>query len=375
MAKGNAIIGARIAELRKSRSLTQGDLARLIGIQHGTTIHEIEKGRRALKAVELTAVARALRISALDLLREEGPPPSAVVRWREVTDETAKKQEEALFVDRCRRYSFVERITGASSPRSLRRFDLDISHTSYETAATWADSIRGELGLGDIPAPALRDALESTAGIKVFLFPLRGGSGAATVIEGGPAILANSREPLERRAFSLAHELFHLLTWDALPHDATPLPPSDEKRNEQLANAFAARLLLPPASVLERLGPDPVEGRRQMDLVTVARQFGVSLPLFAYNLVNLGRLSKDAADHMLTDESRYRVPLPDSTEQPTELPERYVILAFKAYVDGEISVGKLAELLETTVGELPKVLADHGFSLDVDDYQAEILSA
>ena len=48
-------------------------------------------------------------------------------------------------------------------------------------------------------------------------------------------------------------------------------------------------------------------------------------------------------------------------------------LAFKAYVEEIISIGKLAELLETSVGRLPQVLASYGFDLDLDVWQAPAL--
>ena len=64
---------------------------------------------------------------------------------------------------------------------------------------------------------------------------------------------------------------------------------------------------------------------------------------------------------------------PTELDQP--LPERYVSLAYAAYMRGDISIGKLAELLETTVGMVEQRLDKYGLDLDADEYQAEVLSA
>jgi Zn-dependent peptidase ImmA (M78 family) len=292
-----------------------------------------------------------------------------------VRDEIPQKNEEGLFVDRCQRYGFLERITGASAPRPLPSYELDIVATSYEQVGTWAEWVRNELGLGELPAPALRETLENVAGVKVFLAALSGGSGAATRGDFGPAILVNGAESVERQAYSLAHELFHLLTWSAMPPEGEALSVEYERRNEQLANVFASNLLLPAERLLQRLGPGTLEGRRVIELEGLAREFGVSLPALLYRLVNLGRLDRDTASRLIEDPTRGRARLPEENRRVCGLPGRYVTLAFQAYVDGLISTGKLAYLLETSIGQLPEVLAEHGFDLDTDAYQAKVLSA
>ncbi len=373
--KANVSIGARVAEVRNARGLTQQHLAELIGVGHAQTVHTIESGQRALKAAELVRIARVLNVSPLMLIGDSPVPTPPVVRWREVRDEKARAREEAVFLSRCERYGFVESILNIGVQKKLQDLPLDLSTTSFKDAGRWAIELRKELGLGEISAPALRETLENLAGVKIFLSSLVGGSGAATKGEFGPAILANRAEPVERQAFSLAHELFHLLTWEVLPAKGEALDADKDRYNEQLANAFASSLLLPADPLLQRLGPEPLEGRQVMEVERIAREFGVSLPALLYRLVNLGRLSRESAEQVIENPRREKAALPPPTAGESELPGRFVTLAFQAYVDGQISIGKLAELLETTVGMLPKVLADHGFDLDADAYQAQVLSA
>jgi hypothetical protein len=74
-----------------------------------------------------------------------------------------------------------------------------------------------------------------------------GGSGAACRLPDLDVVLINRDEVPGRQHFDLAHELFHILTWDAMPpvhvEDATET--GGASRVEQLANAFASALLMP----------------------------------------------------------------------------------------------------------------------------------
>ena len=96
--------------------------------------------------------------------------------------------------------------------------------------------------------------IESRWGVMVFQELMDNGSGATTRGEFGTAILENAAEPPKRRAFSLAHELFHLLTWGDEPRPTGGETEDSSKREEQMANAFAAALLMPADVVKRKLG-------------------------------------------------------------------------------------------------------------------------
>ena len=68
-------------------------------------------------------------------------------------------------------------------------------------------------------------------------------------------MLINRHEVAGRRHFDLAHELFHILTWDAMPPEHVGGSAGDRAGNrvEQLANNFASAVLM-PAPVLDRFG-------------------------------------------------------------------------------------------------------------------------
>jgi Zn-dependent peptidase ImmA (M78 family) len=143
-----------------------------------------------------------------------------------------------------------------------------------------------------------------------------------------------------------------------------------------MSNAFAAALLLPAEVVKRKLGG--IEIRQPSDLLPAAVALGVSTPALAWRSVNLGLLAKERVKKVLDSPDRKGVAdrgwtPPVELNQP--LPERYVSLAYAAYMRGDISIGKLAELLETTVGMVEHRLDKYGLDLDADEYQAEVLLA
>ena len=75
-----------------------------------------------------------------------------------------------------------------------------------------------EFSLGEVPAIGLAEVMERDLGILVLMVDADDGiSGAACRLPELDAVLIARREVVGRRHFDLAHELFHILTWDAMP--------------------------------------------------------------------------------------------------------------------------------------------------------------
>jgi Zn-dependent peptidase ImmA (M78 family)/DNA-binding XRE family transcriptional regulator len=373
----DSTIGLAVKELRTRMGLSQDELAAMATLGHKQTVSEIERGRRSLKATELVRIARVLHVEANDLLVGQIPPAGQFVAWREPTDGRERMDDEAMFLLRCRRYAFLERILGETVDVDLPQFPLDPARNRFEDMEDWAERARDILGLGDVPAAGLRETLENRWGLKLFRARLRAGSAATARGEFGNAIVEALDQAPARRSFSLAHELFHLLTWNAVD-GGRDLDEQAAARNEQLANVFASALLMPEAVVrraVTRRRPNPA---RFIDLVPVARSLSVSMPALLWRLVSLGEIQADAVRAAQGPAASWGTADPgwlaQATESP-ELPERYALLAFRSWVQGEISIGKLAELMETTVGMLEYALSIFGLSLDADEYTAEVLSA
>ena len=65
MPTSNTTIGERIASLRGARGLTQSEVASALGLEHKQVVSALEKGDRALKAVELGPSPRSSFTSRL----------------------------------------------------------------------------------------------------------------------------------------------------------------------------------------------------------------------------------------------------------------------------------------------------------------------
>jgi Zn-dependent peptidase ImmA (M78 family)/transcriptional regulator with XRE-family HTH domain len=369
-------IGQAVQQLRKRYRLTQSELARRIGLEHGQIVSQIEKGQRQLKASEVTRLGEVLHVSANDLLMGRVPPTGPLVLWRGVEANSNHAEEEGRFLQRCRRYAFLEELGDEPVGPRLPQYPIQLGSARFEDVGDLANEIRRGLDLGALPGSGLRKNLERRWRLKLFADILQEGSGATTRGAFGEALLENAAEPPSRRVFSLAHELFHLLTWESIASREGELSEEENRRNEQLANAFASALLIPEEAVTSWLGQRPVE--RLVDLLPLATELSVSLPALLWRMVNLQRIDRDRVRQYLeSDEPRGFTDAgwspPKKLNQP--LPKRYVALAFAAYVRGKLSIGKLAELLETTVGRLEQRLDAYGLDLDEDAYQTEVLPA
>ena len=85
----------------------------------------------------------------------------------------------------------------------------------------------------------------------------QGISGAACRLPELDVVLINRHEVVGLLDFDLAHELFHILTWDAMPPDhSEEARETGGNRVEQLANNFVLAVLM-PAPVLDRLAIGP----------------------------------------------------------------------------------------------------------------------
>src|SRR5271166_2312177 len=294
----NNIIGARIKALREERKLSQDDLARLFGFKDRQTVSAIETGERRVTAEELVIAVEKLGAS-LDYFTD----PFLLVgegrfSWRQ-TD--VGPQRLNAYERNAGRWIAAFRAIAPQVGRSapLLRRSLGITrHQRFEDAMEAGERFVAEFGLGDVPAMRLVEVMERELGILVLMVDaFQGISGAACRLPELDVVLINRDEIVGRRHFDLAHELFHILTWDAMPPEH-----SEEAREiggnrvEQLANIFASAVLM-PVRVLDQFGDwsDLLEGKLAARLNTVADDLQVTASALKWRLVALGRLKPAVA--------------------------------------------------------------------------------
>jgi len=358
-------IAARIREARERLGLTQRDLAERAGFAHHQTVSQIESGVREVKAWELANLARVLHVAIEDLLRAV-PLAEPLVLWRQRPDaEDVRREQEARFHRRCARYAFLRQLAGTRPVAALPAPAQPLADLRFEDVEAFAEAVGGMLGLGDYPAESLARAAEDRWGVQIWYEDLgRDGSAAAMVADCGPAVLLNAAEAPWRRVFSLAHELFHLLTWD--PVEVTRLADDEvgRRRAEQLANVFASALLLPADAVRRALlRRDRGDGLHPAEVAGLAGEFGVSTPAMLWRLVNLGALPREGAERLARDPGLPSAPVTARWGRPAPLPAEYVRLAYLAHARGDLAKAQLAVYLEVPLVDVEETLAAYGLSL------------
>jgi Zn-dependent peptidase ImmA (M78 family)/DNA-binding XRE family transcriptional regulator len=363
-----SLIGARLKALRERRKLSQDDLARVFDFRDRQTVSAIETGERRVSAEELL-----IAVEKLGAPLEYFTDPFMLVgeghfSWRQ--DKVGEKTLDAY-----------ERVAGrwVAAYRELKSKLRELSpllrqslgltrYHQFEDAMAAGDRFAAEFRLGDVPAARLPEIMEEALYILVLnVDAFKGISGAACRLPELNTVLINRKEVVGRRHFDLAHELFHILTWDAMPpqhsEEATEI---SKNRVEQLANSFASAVLM-PTSVLNRYGDwsSISDGALPARLSGVAEELQVTASALKWRLVAMNRLTRARA--LATSDTAWRPAGRKAKLPPPPLfSKTFMTVIGKALVEGEISARRAAGLLDLTVDDLGDLLRSYGLESPVD---------
>ncbi len=315
-----------------------------------SSISEFEHKRREPSLSQIRRLAQAYGRS-VDFFLSDAPMPREIVLWREKPAENGP-EIEAKFLRYCQQYHNLERWNDEVEASSLP-FESGRSpeHYSYKDARRLAQDVHRILRLGEYPGQSLLRILEEVRGVKIFHLDFAPTGTAASTYsnEIGSAVLLNSANKRWRRNFDLAHELFHLLTWNVFRLETQDSDVVPSEFEEKLANAFASELLMPSAAVgyeLDRISKDG--NVRVEDLFDVARVFDVSVEALIWRMKTLRLIKEDEQARQLIEraKSMSRIYEDRTDDTPAAFPTRYRSLAIKTLRRGEISLGKFAQYVE-----------------------------
>lgn len=384
------IIAQNLLRLRVDQELTQDEVAQKADISP-TAYKNIESGLAEPKVSTLQALAIALGVSLTDLLtplRE-----LKAVRFR--ADKKMKRRSQVLSIVArwLENYDFLEKdLVSEIKPAPFLFHEIinkykDIP-SSKERAIHAAKEIRallcatGHFGKPDEPIRNICGLLEKS-GIKIYTLEMATDSFYGLSVgtaDGGPAIIVNNwdRLSVERKIFTAAHELGHLL----LHINAYDIEQKEEiLEEEREANFFASHFLIPEESFKRRV--EELDGLPFYNMVIMLKSiYHVS---YQSILVRLSENSdhwrilmeqfkiayedktgkefsiKDEAEPLLTDSDfDARPPVSKKAEEPVNLPEdsfeearldKLVRLAIKKDL---ITASKAAEILELNIEQMRK---------------------
>ena len=355
-------IGSRIKALREERKLSQESLARLFGFKDRQTVSAIETGVRRVTAEELL-----LAVETLDAPLEYFTDPFLLAgegsfSWRQSGVDAgqlaAYEQDAGRWIAAFRELAPQ---VGRDAPLLRRALGLT-RHSRFEDAMQAGDRFVSQFQLGPVPAVRLAEVMERELGILVLMVDASEGiSGAACRLPELDAVLIARREVAGRRHFDLAHELFHILTWDTMPPEHyEEAGETGGNRVEQLANNFAAAVLM-PLDALERFGgwSHLVEEDLILRLNSVADDLHVTSSALRWRLVALEELTAAAARSLPEPALRnnghdaVEAPLPPLFSKP------FAEVLGLAIGKGLVSVRRAAALLDATVEDLSQIFTAH----------------
>ena len=366
---GKNILDKRIMSAREAAGFSITQAAQKLGFRNYQTLSAIEKGARIVSAHELIRMAR-LYGRKIEYFLDPYDAPDPVPLWRKTKKiDTNKVQRQ--FLSFLENYNSLEHLLGLKRRWKdiQKNYDRDdFAQNGFEKAERLGSEIHNLLDLGSRPSLNLLNILENNLRFKVLCLHLDEGVSGASVVDNalGAGILINAKDAPWRRNFDLAHELFHIMTWNVF----SPEEIGDgltRTRPEQYADIFASSLLLPEKHLREALKETTTDnGIRIVDIIELAKEFGVSSEAVLWRLVNLKTIKKTVAQKVL-DNPNFRDLDRDmrqglySQEKPSKFPSRFISLACRCLMEGKISRGVFAEYLELDRTEIDDYLSAVGF--------------
>lgn len=349
-------VGKNIQRIRIMKGLSQVDCADKSGITR-LALANIEKNASNPKSSTVMAIAATLGVPMHELFR--AAPTMHAVRFRSKkalsTRERNEREYELIRLSQwLADYHEVEEFVGDTKPFALERL-------TAQGPVAMAQEARKALGLSDHEPIYGIGGLLAKAGIKLYVFNLASMKKvfglSVGVGEGGPVIGINCDPSIsiERRIFTAAHELGHVLMHHA-SYDVDEVTEHDQEEKE--ADMFAGEFLMPDAAF--RHAWNATRGEAFVDRVLqIKRIFRVSYKVVLHRLiVDGGHDSQHIHMKFATEYQRkYSQTLKDHFEPDGLVEHDFVNDGFTGLVRDAlekeaISMSRAAEMLGITMTEL-----------------------
>jgi Zn-dependent peptidase ImmA (M78 family)/DNA-binding XRE family transcriptional regulator len=351
------MFGERLKLARKKAGYSLRGLSDALGNKvSAQAIGKYERDEMMPASDVLTALAKTLGVK-LEYLLSNQVKSLQGVEFRKSSGTTVKDRArvEATVIELVEDYLAVEEILELSSadwhepfaPRKLEKLD---------DAIELAEELREEWKLGSDPIPNMTELLEEK-GIKVLIIELpEKVSGLTCLVERGedhppvPVIVVNKSFPLERRRFTLGHELAHRLIDDSSKLD-----------HEKASDIFAGAFLVNQQHLIAEIG----EHRKHIsipEIIQWKRMYRVSAASMLMRFKQAGILTDS---HVAYAFQTFAKPWRKSEPNPIEPDEkrgeyekakRFERLCYHALSEEMISPKKAAEFLRIPYYELEQRL-------------------
>jgi len=297
-------VGGTIRELRRRAHLSQGELARRLGMRQGPLCN-LEQGKHFPSAHVLLRLAATLNTTTDRILRPGRPPdsdtapsrqpapcatslaPSGLAPTSPAARTSIASPDSAAITSVVRDYLALEDICRV--PRQARVPLQTAFNTASAGMARLAAQFRALFGIGDA---VVFDPLElfENHGLRVVFMPLASASSLSfyDAPNGNVFIFIKAGINPEKQMFGLAYELGRVLLFTRAVFLKEP-PFGRTASADKSARHFAACFLMPESAVrtsVAQTGIRPDEWDLDL-LLRLKHRFGVSAETFNYRLLEL----------------------------------------------------------------------------------------
>ena len=345
---------------RNSLGLTLQSVGDQLGLSV-STLSEIERGKRKTSSIELFKLSKIYRRPIDYFLMDCEAHSSFSALYRAAENESVSKDALIKFQDLCNNYRFITQVMKVPETTSLP--DYSERKQIVSQAEAIAEEERRALRLDGQPIKDIVDLLESRRGVKIFHMPEIGDGFSGAMASDkyyGTCFLINADHPQVRRIFTIAHEYAHSIAHrNQQVHIDFVNRVNQNSQQEKFADSFAAAFLMPKGAVDEFVD-GLCASNKDIDglvILRVAIYFGVSFTAAGWRLFTLQKLSRQQWEkirqqHIPTSPVAKAIGYRDEGGSQELLPRRYKYLCYKAYEKGDISLQKLAELLNRNYFDL-----------------------
>lgn len=347
------MLGGRLKLARAKAGLSLRDLAAQMDPPvSAQALSKYENDAMMPSSRVLLGLSRALSVP-MDFLMGAQVSALSGVEFRKGAGTSAadRARVEATVIERLENYLAIEEIVGIEADGPVLAGVGGARIDAPEQIDALAAKVREKWALGEDAIPSVTQLLEDR-GVRVIEAPLSAKvSGMTCWVErndGRPpvaAIVVSTGINLERRRFTLAHELAHRLI---------PAVGDIGLTLERAMDRFAGAFLVPEAHLKREVG----ERRAQVayhEIVRLKHMYGVSAAMLLMRLQQTGVLDHGTVEYAFRTYARgWRWAEPDELSRNGDLtemerPARYESLVYRALAEGMISSVRAAKLLGTSL--------------------------
>lgn len=340
---------ARLRLARKAAGLTMKQLAGLITpCITPQAISKYENGKMMPSSDILVELSRNLDVS-LDFLMGGKVEAIEGIEFRKRSSTSARDRAaaETCLIENLDRYLMIETILGIDTAPDLFDRPRRTRLKRYSDAEMLAQELRKAWKLGIDPIPDMTSLLENK-GVRVIEANLPenfyGSTCEVQFASGRPGthvIVISTRSNLERKRFSLAHELAHRVTAE---------PENSEIKLEKAMDRFAGAFLVPADHLRQEAGEEKRDRISYPELRGLKHLYGVSASAMLIRLGQVGILAETAVERAFRSYARdWRKQEPDPMQNKSETferPQRFERLVWKSLMNQIINSVRAARLLK-----------------------------